>query len=78
MNIFTKQLKRSIVTRTPQMNLCYLVNLGGREIFVENHIHISDHGSGDNIPPQGEAEIKYHIEEIQVDEVPVRRSSRQT
>jgi hypothetical protein len=38
-------------------------NLGGREIFVENHIHVGGQESGDNIPSQGKAEIEDHIEE---------------
>jgi hypothetical protein len=28
-------------------------NLGGRKIFVENHIHIGNQGSGNNTPSQG-------------------------
>jgi negative regulator of genetic competence, sporulation and motility len=66
--------------------LPYYTNLEGRKICVENHIHIGDQESEDNIPPQElqeeveleEQQEENQEEEIQEDEVPTRRSSRQT
>jgi hypothetical protein len=57
-------------------------NLEGRKICVENHIHVGDQENEDNMAPQEEVGIEEHEDkeeaENQRDEIPIRRSSRQT
>jgi hypothetical protein len=68
-----------IMTIIPQNFILFCVtNQESREIFIENHTQIADQGSRDQVSSQEEAEESENIEGTQEEEIPIRRSSRQT